>query len=1187
MKLFTKDINQKLFAQYRIGSNLNKQKVVAKIFNPYGEGRWYLLNSDPNDPDYLWAIVQMGDNVEIGSVSRSELERARIKPFGLPLERDTYFSDRVAIEVLEGLEKGQTFAAGGMTAGRWYKDNSGKEFRFIGESEGKLLFKDGEKIITKSEEDFEDAPKEKKLFGIFAEGGETEDEGVDLFEDYDDIPKNVQKILEKYDFEEGDYRTLEKAKKDVEKVGYTFEYSLDGTAYDLRKIGEKGKSGDEYAKGGLVTLYDDYDKDAGYIIEKENKYWTGKNWSDVKAYAESYKTKQEAEKKLKSIKMAKGGLVKINISDIEDSDFQSLSQIFESNDAAFSIDEAEEYVSMDLKGLPDGNEKQEALEIIGKYDVQRMDKGGKINWGEDLGDGFSIGNDVYIKDSSSRFYNKNGYLVGKIGQRLVVQVGEDDMYAVVSKEKVEKLNAPMAKGGNINSDLSDKELKDLVERLSKEKTLDKKEEYALMKAKYMLEKRDSSNKMAKGGKLPETIGGYKIDFSKWREDVIAIIEVKPNSAPFETFYLKGVGKTEKQAFQNLEKEYNSMKKSSYVVTFSIDDSGWIKSKPISAYTEEQASNILYESASMEGDVSILKIDKISMANGGSTPRTIKLTLSDKDSYDYTYKQDGATASITFGFGKEPFQYDVKKISKSLEPLKQDILDAFTIQGIKQHEYKGGFSESIKHLDTKVVYEDKMAEGGQINGNLEIVDFYVNEYPKDDIAVDINPKATFNGLYQILKNKGDAYKYIGVGDSVVRERVFQKLAEIKGVKYDVIYDMWMESDYAKGGQLEVGDMVMVDDSGYVKYFSGFDTNNPAKIISKDKGKSFGKVKYFYGLETADGKKPFNQAIESMLTKVSKDGGYMAKGGDTAAAEHNIKQAKYGARLVGKQKNLDINKNGKLDAEDFKMLRGEKMAMGGIFFDTIGRMADVPSQIPNRIIRNAAEVAKEDNLDVKIYYNTRGFFHYSTNKPQDDDVLVLVVSPSGEVTKMAKGGKVKFEDKVKAIKASLLKRKKVSPKVQKDYGKTYSPKEAEESAKRIVGAQTAKYELKKKFKEGGKTIAQTPAPKKDRVFGSSKNKAGSASSKKAASNIELNESIVKTLGEKAKKYNEKHSSKVSTSTLKAVMRRGMGAYSTSHRPTITGGAPNSRQAWGFARVNKFLLKKGGTKVKAAYVQDDDLI
>ncbi len=56
--------------------------------------------------------------------------------------------------------------------------------------------------------------------------------------------------------------------------------------------------------------------------------------------------------------------------------------------------------------------------------------------------------------------------------------------------------------------------------------------------------------------------------------------------------------------------------------------------------------------------------------------------------------------------------------------------------------------------------------------------------------------------------------------------------------------------------------------------------------------------------------------------------------------------------------------------------------------------------------------------------------------------------------AKGG-VTFDDKVKAVKSSLLKRKKVSPSVQKDYGKTYSPKEAEESAKRIVGSMRKKY------------------------------------------------------------------------------------------------------------------------------------
>ena len=118
----------------------------------------------------------------------------------------------------------------------------------------------------------------------------------------------------------------------------------------------------------------------------------------------------------------------------------------------------------------------------------------------------------------------------------------------------------------------------------------------------------------------------------------------------------------------------------------------------------------------------------------------------------------------------------------------------------------------------------------------------------------------------------------------------------------------------------------------------------------------------------------------------------------------------------------------------------------------------------------------------------------------------------------------------------------------------------------------------YEKGGKTSV---SPLKDRIIGSKKNKIGTASSKTSAKDIELNDSIIEALSEKAKEYNEKHSNKVSTSTLKAVMRRGMGAFSSSHRPGMT------RQGWGYARVNKFLLKKGGTKVKATYTQDDDLL
>ena len=222
MKLFTKEIDQKLFDQYIMGSDLENQMVVAKIFNPYGNGVWYLLNSDPNDPDYIWAIVDLFD-VEVGSVSREELETLKVPPFRLGLERDLYFTPVNAKKLYESLLSGEKFedggtidimkdksgdnwvfpnnpkgdtygiklAAGGMTAGRWYKDNSGKELRYIGESDGKLLFNDGERVVYKNESDFEEAPREKKLFGFFEDGGELKDE---FLEDMAELHQEIADI---------------------------------------------------------------------------------------------------------------------------------------------------------------------------------------------------------------------------------------------------------------------------------------------------------------------------------------------------------------------------------------------------------------------------------------------------------------------------------------------------------------------------------------------------------------------------------------------------------------------------------------------------------------------------------------------------------------------------------------------------------------------------------------------------------------------------------------------------------------------------------------------------------------------------------------------------------------------------------------------------------------------------------
>ena len=112
MKLFNKTIDRQLFNQYSLGSDLSKQEVVVKIFNPYGNGTWFILNSDPEDPDYLWAIVDLGYGAEIGSVSRSELENYRNR-MGWGFERDLSFDPVNAQELYEGVRRGDFYKKGG------------------------------------------------------------------------------------------------------------------------------------------------------------------------------------------------------------------------------------------------------------------------------------------------------------------------------------------------------------------------------------------------------------------------------------------------------------------------------------------------------------------------------------------------------------------------------------------------------------------------------------------------------------------------------------------------------------------------------------------------------------------------------------------------------------------------------------------------------------------------------------------------------------------------------------------------------------------------------------------------------------------------------------------------------------------------------------------------------------------
>ena len=99
MKLLTKEIIKKATKQYDLGSDMN-QTVVAKYFNPTGQGTWYLMNM-AKDNDYCWGICNL-DVWEMGSFSMKELESVRVS-FGLKIERDLHFAPIKASELWEKL----------------------------------------------------------------------------------------------------------------------------------------------------------------------------------------------------------------------------------------------------------------------------------------------------------------------------------------------------------------------------------------------------------------------------------------------------------------------------------------------------------------------------------------------------------------------------------------------------------------------------------------------------------------------------------------------------------------------------------------------------------------------------------------------------------------------------------------------------------------------------------------------------------------------------------------------------------------------------------------------------------------------------------------------------------------------------------------------------------------------------
>ena len=94
---------------------------------------------------------------------------------------------------------------------------------------------------------------------------------------------------------------------------------------------------------------------------------------------------------------------------------------------------------------------------------------------------------------------------------------------------------------------------------------------------------------------------------------------------------------------------------------------------------------------------------------------------------------------------------------------------------------------VKYIKTEQSTIEKIKNGKRQN-NINIKKWYLETF-NDDLGLKINENANFNDIdYYEIRH---IYDYLGNDiDSIIRERVFEKLASLLNISYNEIYDIWL-------------------------------------------------------------------------------------------------------------------------------------------------------------------------------------------------------------------------------------------------------------------------------------------------------------------------------------------------------------------------------------------------------------
>jgi len=750
----------------------------------------------------------------------------------------------------------------------------------------------------------------------YENGGGVEEEGVNLFEDYENIPENVQEILDEHQqaFEDGDYRGLEQAHKELEAIGYTFDYYLDGQAYDLRPIGTKGKvelasekfdnkNNTPFENGGVFSEEIITPKGRKFIYTKRNNihHYIWKNipeeYLGVVGKGGASKTKLDDEAldniadqitqnyfEFKDGKYSNGGgvdkakvgdLVKVKtgankgiegkIHSIED-DFTNITiktisghtlygfklsdlEVFEeggSIDSVRRFTEGDFNKLMDDKGFratwsgyvweiyPEGggrvlgkfNPKKNTLFVTGKKDLTnelvkylqqnsyvsseeyyKLEKGGSVNEFEGvlnkikpildkkkitIGDllsehTFVSGNKYWriayaivdgnkFKVGDSVLWDSDDYGTKYKGIIDWMMVGDDGSVEVALKDEEERRGnkwiksglgrlgiediTHFEKGGSVKSKywikkaLSGNKYKGaLRKKAMKEGLLRNDNEKLSMTDLNKLQK--MGGKTAKRAYFAKTLRSFDNDG-----------DVSPNESDTFVVILKDFGFKEKRSSYGVRHFYNKEKDSyaSYdakLRQISVDDDNL-------RFSVRDLINYL-ESKGFESGINVGQIKDI-----------LKL----KDGGNISYQN----ALMVINDNKQ-IKHHTEELNKVVN--KDTEVPAWVVS--KVHRSASDLSDATHYLDG---VNSEFGNGGLVDENSKIKDWYIKEYSSDDLGKELNNDSTFKDLLNAILNGNDVYSVLGVGDSVVRERAFAKLSKINNKEPQWAYNSWLM--YSNGG-----------------------------------------------------------------------------------------------------------------------------------------------------------------------------------------------------------------------------------------------------------------------------------------------------------------------------------------------------------------------------------------------------